>query len=144
MSDPIGAISQVSDGTGSVTGTDAGSVRASDVTNSSQELRGENFSSMAGSALKSGLKSFGQTNPIEDQRNNLLQGTSGTVGEAKGSVVSDVTRPGVAPPEASSEEPVTQLVDRLNGLYMDIAVHHVAWGVAIKMQKDMSQLLRGS
>lgn len=145
MTDSVGSVSPASAESAPADLEEEPSVNASDVTTSAQEHRGENFSNMASEAFKSGMKPFGTVNPIQEQRNDLVQGGTGAVGQEKGSVVSEVTGPGAEPPpEPTPEDASLQLVDRLNGLYMDIAVHHVAWGVAQRMQKDMSQLLRGS
>ena len=109
------------------------------------QIRGSNFNELTKEALNNALKEISDANPVDDARTQLSGIGRGDVEEAKEVVQSDVTRPGVETPEVNAEQEALRAVEnRARNLYGEMMVHHIAWGVAQRMQKDMSQLLRGS
>lgn len=125
----------------------AGNVQSLDSisANSTQtEIRALNIENLAQNALDQAFTHIGKTSAVEDER-NAVSGASGAHNKEVSEFVSGVERPGV---EVQSVQDPDQIVnkfnDRMIGLYKDLTIHHVAWNVAQRMQKDMSQLLRGS
>ena len=110
-----------------------------------EEVQSSNFSRLAEEALGAALDhpdSLGAQNGLRD---TMVAPFGGAVGNEKRDVASDVSRPGVEPtanPDPESDQKF--LIDRTRTLYSDLTIYNVAWGVAMRMQKDISQLLRGS
>jgi len=91
------------------------------------------------------LKDISVSKPVDEARVGLVGGAGSEVNSQKESFVSEVTRPGTeVNAETSDEDAFNTVVERTKHIYGEITVHHIAWGIAQRMQKDMSQLLRGS
>ncbi|KAB7613616.1 hypothetical protein F9L33_09555 [Amylibacter sp. SFDW26] len=111
-----------------------------------EESRASSFSHMAQEALSKALDKQSNMDPMKDNREGLVGAATGDVGHEKSSVLSDVAREGtrVENAEEASQKKMDAVIDRTQQLYGDITVYNIAWGVAMRMQKDISQLLRGS
>ena len=114
-------------------------------TRAAEEIRGSNFNELAQNALNSALKQIGDKDAATADRATLMGTGPNAVDDVKGGIMSDVARPGTDTAQTgSTEEVLNAVTDRAQNLYGEMMVHHIAWGVAQRMQKDMSQLLRGS
>lgn len=107
--------------------------------------RATEFHKLAEGALDKALLNSLSHDPLGDLRSEVDGNATAEMRRTKAEVLSDVSRPGAETREVndSTEARMDALVDRTNQLYRDISIHQVAWGVATRMQKDISQLLRG-
>ncbi|WP_373635618.1 hypothetical protein [Yoonia sp. SS1-5] len=69
---------------------------------------------------------------------------AGSLTDAKKEFISDATGPGAerASKKAEVDRQAEALTDRARQLYSDMTVYHVAWGIAMRVQKDISHLLK--
>lgn len=142
MTDSIAAASSLPDGQEPQRPQDLETLSAK---TEAEEIRGSNFNSLAENALNSALKEIGNANAVDVSRDGLTGAAPNAVDDAKNGFVSDVARPGSETAvKDSAEETLRAVEGRAKNLYGEMMVHHIAWGVAQRMQKDMSQLLRGS
>jgi len=94
--------------------------------------------------LDSGLGTISQRPQLEPQADQLIDGLSGAytgeVGEIKGDLIGgDVGRA-----ERDAQRGSESLEDRVRGIYTELTHYQVAWRIAQNVQRDVSQLLRGS
>jgi len=109
------------------------------------ETQSSNFSKLAREALGSALSNPDDLSPNDSIRAGITSPTGGAVGNEKSEIVSEIDRPGAENSSAQNSEDVhDQIIDRSRVLYTDLTVYNVAWSVAMRVQKDVSQLLRGS
>lgn len=111
-----------------------------------QEVQASNFSRLAEDAIKSALNGPGAIDAQPSEFEMLRSNANGAVGDERRAVMSDVQRPGVESAEqgVDSDDQFGSVIDRTRELYSDLTIYNVAWGIATRMQKDISQLLRGS
>lgn len=110
-----------------------------------EEVQSSNFSKMAEEALGAALSQPDSLKTQDSLRESMMSPLGGAVGDEKRDVLSDVSRPGTDPRDnVDPKEDQRFLIDRTRDLYSDLTIYNVAWGVAMRMQKDISQLLRGT
>lgn len=134
-----------------------GAASASDATNQRYDLdqvidqeeamraRGADFNKLAEGALSKVIENNFQSDPLREMRSSVSGDPQGDVLRTKSELVSDVARPGSGNTAGgeTGDETLATVTDRAQHLYREMTVHHIAWGVATRMQKDISQLLRG-
>jgi len=106
---------------------------------------------IAESAVEKIFKTSQQGTEGSAGRARLSDGSNGQVGSEKRAMQSSVSRPGSDDMSASkgtelsaNDERMDALTDRAISLYSDMTVFNIAWGIATRTQRDISQLLRGS
>lgn len=94
--------------------------------------------------LDQGLNTLAQRPDMGTQANDMVDSLSadysGNVGEAKFEIVGGE----MARAERSSEANNVSLEDRVKSLYTELTHYQVAWKIAQNVQRDISQVLRGS
>lgn len=94
--------------------------------------------------LDQGINTLAQRPSVERQTDDLVEGLSadyaGDVGEAKFDIIGGE----LARAERSSESNNLTLEDRVKNLYTELTHYQVAWKIAQNVQRDISQVLRGS
>lgn len=97
------------------------------------------------SAIFSGPHGGPETHDHSDKAVLFREVDDTALEEVKDGFVSEAHAPGEENKQsgASDTTSVDQLADRANQLYTEITVYHVAWGIATRMQKDISHLLKG-
>lgn len=108
------------------------------------ETQASNFAKMVDGGLGAALSNPDSFSPGDTMRATIASPTGGAVGDEKEGMVSGIDRPGVENTAETSEQVHDNLIDRSRVLYTDLTVYNVAWSVAMRVQKDISQLLRGS
>lgn len=78
--------------------------------------------------------------PATDMMDNMTGAYVGDVGQAKGEIVGGEA----ARAEQSTEAGNATLEDRVKNLYTELTHYQVAWKIAQNVQRDISQVLRGS
>lgn len=95
------------------------------------------------SAFNSGLDTLSKRPELNSTSSPLDEVSgqfNGSVGETKATLVSDAGD-GAA---ASAEEAAQSLETRFQTLYFELTHYQVAWRIAQNVQRDISQVLRGS
>lgn len=94
--------------------------------------------------LDNGLSTIAQRpnlDPASQQLQTQLSGSySGDVGAAKAEIVGGEA----ARAERSTEAANTSLEERIQNIYTELTHYQVAWKIAQNVQRDVSQVLRGS
>ncbi len=94
-------------------------------------------------AFDQGLGTLSQRPEFTDELTPMdeISGTfAGEVGAEKSGIMSDSAKSG----ERSNEEVSENLEQRFTSLYFEMTHYQVAWKIAQNVQRDVSQVLRGS
>lgn len=78
--------------------------------------------------------------PDSSALQEMTEGYSGPVGAEKASILAGAE----SRVEQADGEQATNIEDRLTSLYFELTNYQVAWKIVQSLQRDMSQLLRGS
>jgi len=109
-----------------------------------EESQRVDFDNLAQRAISVAIDRPGGAGHVSDTRDAFMGGRSGTVGEAKTEIVSDVARPGTEAAVEENKAVEDTLEDRMLTLYSDLTDYQVAWRIAQKIPQDLSQILKGS
>lgn len=107
--------------------------------NSNRDLDAESFMS----AFDQGLDVLSKRPEFQEETTAMeaISGTyQGDVGEAKANMVGGQADPDVQ----TSEEAAQTLEERFQSLYFELTHYQIAWRIAQNVQRDISQVLRGS
>lgn len=109
-----------------------------------EESQRIDFDNLAQRAINVAVGRPGGIDHISDTRDAFMGGRSGTIGEAKTEMVSDVARPGTEAAVEDDQSVQDTLEDRVKTLYSDLTDYQVAWRIAQKIPQDLSQILKGN
>lgn len=94
--------------------------------------------------LDQGLSRLASRPDMRSEADTIVEGLqssyAGEVGHAKSEIVGGE----LARAERSTEANNVTLEDRIKGLYTELTHYQVAWKIAQNVQRDISQVLRGS
>ena len=91
-----------------------------------------------------GLETLSQRPEIAHESDSYLDGLTGDFAGDVGNAKSEIVGGEAARAEQSSEANNATLEERITGLYTELTHYQVAWKIAQNVQRDISQVLRGS
>lgn len=94
--------------------------------------------------MSEGLGTLSQRPNIESTADQLVTNLSGTYAGEVGQVKAELLGGEAAKIERSTEASNESLEDRIKNLYTELTHYQIAWKIAQNVQRDISQVLRGS
>lgn len=96
------------------------------------------------SIMDRGLDRISQRPELEPESDRLVEGLSGSYAGEVGDAKKDIVGGDVGRAERASQSGSESLEDRMRNIYTELTHYQVAWRIAQNVQRDVSQLLRGS